>query len=179
MDQENKKKPSPYQHLKRLGIVFVCFFSLLIVARVLLKPATFGQYGHYRGRAIDEIRGKDPNYVGKAGCLECHLEGEAATDKAAAGKHKRLSCEACHGPMGRPVGEPPLAHDVEQTEENSVVNFKASECLRCHQTLSSRPRFMRQVNPASHFPKESCFSCHDPHNPAPHASTGKLKTADE
>lgn len=156
------KDPLRFQHIQRLVIATFLGFTVLLTAKFLLVPKTFGQFGHYRGAAVDEIRAKKPNHIGKAACLDCHDPVTADF------KHDRISCETCHGPMS--------GHAAEQTEENSKTVFTDRECLRCHKQLAARPKFMRQVEPAVHFPKETCESCHSPHNPRPHASKGILKT---
>ena len=55
--------------LLAVGIV-VCYS----IARYFLTPATFGEYGWYRGAALVELATRDPVYAGKKACEECHGE---------------------------------------------------------------------------------------------------------
>ena len=45
-----------------------------MVARAFLTPATFGEYGWYRGAALEELAARTPVYAGKKACDECHSD---------------------------------------------------------------------------------------------------------
>jgi hypothetical protein len=49
------KWPKDTEHLVRLGGVFAAGVILFLVARSLIVPHSFGQYGHFRGDALAEV----------------------------------------------------------------------------------------------------------------------------
>ena len=48
------------KHISRLLILVVVFAAVAFTAKKVLTPATFYQYGHYRGAAVAEIASKVP-----------------------------------------------------------------------------------------------------------------------
>jgi hypothetical protein len=76
--------------LLALGIV-----SSYGMARYFLTPPSFGEYGFYRGAAIEEATLRPKTFAGRQACADCHPE---AVEKLAKFEHKKLSCEGCHGP---------------------------------------------------------------------------------
>src|SRR6266540_3306549 len=96
--------PMPPQIL-RLVLVTIGIVATYIVARHLLTPASFGQYGHYRGAALGEISARQLMFAGVKACNECHDE---TFEVQAKDKHKPVSCEACHGPSRAHAKNPDL-----------------------------------------------------------------------
>ena len=92
------------QQVPRLAIVFAVAIVALVVARALLVPATFGDYGHYRAAAVDSIAVRAVRFAGRQECEECH--DDIAAERVE-GHHRTLSCEVCHGPQ-RPHVEDPI-----------------------------------------------------------------------
>ena len=133
--------------LLTIGIVCVYF-----TARYFLTPESFGQYGHYRGNALQEIAARPPFWAGKSACVECHSDH---AQKLAKGEHKNLSCETCHGP-GR-------THVVNTAEKLPKLNVAL--CVRCHQASPSRPKWLHQINVHNHYTGNLCTECHVPHQP--------------
>ncbi len=78
----------------RLVLLTLGIVGSYLVARAFLTPASFEQYGWYRGAALQEIAARTPVFAGKQACAECHADILKAMDS---GPHKTLSCEACHG----------------------------------------------------------------------------------
>ncbi len=145
----------PYRmppQLLRLVLVAVLILGSYAVARVFLTPATFGQYGHYRGAALEEAADRTPLYAGAKACNECHDEAVA---KLAKDRHKTVGCESCHGPSRRHARDP----DV------SVPKLTSDLCLRCHTAEVARPAKQRQINPVEHYPSDRCIDCHVAHQP--------------
>ncbi len=137
----------------RLVLLTIAIVGSYIVARYFLTPASFGQYGWYRGDALSELASHDPAFAGKKACEECHSD---EFKKLAQGDHKGLSCEACHGP-----GQ---AHADNPDVKISISNF--SPCVRCHEFNPSRPKWHHQINSKTHYSTgEKCTECHVPHNP--------------
>ncbi|MEK7677000.1 MAG: cytochrome c3 family protein [Verrucomicrobiota bacterium] len=136
----------------RLVLLTIGIVAAYLVARYILTPSSFGQYGFYRGNALEEVAARSPVYAGKKSCDECHSEELQLLAKF---EHKTLSCEACHG-----VGQ---AH-----VENPDVKFTKltdNQCLRCHEASPSRPKWLRQITFKEHYKGQRCTDCHVPHQP--------------
>ena len=101
--------------------------------------------------AIVEIASRAPVFAGKKACDECHSDVLVKLDK---GKHKALSCEACHG-VSR-----------EHTENPDILPVKMSgnHCIRCHEANPSRPGWFKQIVVKDHY-SGKCSECHIPHQP--------------
>lgn len=124
------------------------------VARMLLVPPTFGEYGWFRGAALEELAATKPVFSGMKSCDECHSD---VLQKVAKYEHKSVSCESCHGPSRPHAGDP----DVKPPK----AKFADSDCLGCHQSSPSRPSWLKQVEPLEHFRGDKCTGCHVPHQP--------------
>lgn len=136
----------------RLVLLTLAIVSSYVVARWLLTPASFGQYGFYRGDALIEHMSHTPVFAGRKACLECHEDIEQKLAKA---EHKTISCESCHG-----VGK---AH-VDNPDEK--VNKPGDNlCLRCHESNPTRPKWLKQIDPKDHYRGSKCVECHAPHQP--------------
>jgi hypothetical protein len=144
------------QQLKRLLVLFAILASALLAARHFLRPATFGQRGHYRAAAVDAIVALPVRYAGREACAACHTETVALHRNA---RHQTVSCEVCHGPAA--------AH----TEAPSDVRLSAPRergyCPLCHGYDPSRPTGFPQIDPVAHNPLKPCITCHNPHQPEP------------
>jgi hypothetical protein len=124
------------------------------VARMLLLPSSFGEYGWYRGAALEEIAAAKPVLSGMKSCDKCHSE---ILQRLAKYEHKTLSCETCHGPS--------RAHAGDKDVKTPKGKFADSDCLRCHLSSPSRPGWLKQVDPNDHFRGDQCVGCHVPHQP--------------
>lgn len=133
--------------LLTLGIVMV-----YLVARNLMTPPSFGQYGHYRGAALDEIAARAPVYAGKKACDECHSD---VLQKLAKAEHKTLSCEACHG----------VSQDHAANPDITPIKLTGNHCIRCHEANPSRPVWFKQITVKIHYTGQKCTECHVPHQP--------------
>ncbi len=162
------KMPPQIVRLVLLTIGIVCFY---FTARYFLTPPSFGQYGHYRANALQDIAARQPILAGKASCVECHSDH---AQKLAKGEHKTLSCEACHEPF-LSLGTdhlPPKGNVPEVTCRDHVENpaeilpkLNISMCVRCHQASPSRPKWLHQINVHTHYTGSVCTECHVPHQP--------------
>jgi hypothetical protein len=143
------------RHLVRLAGLFGLGLCAFLVVRWLLMPEGFGVYGHYRAGALADNRERAPLYAGQAACVECHTDvGEAR----AVGRHARLSCEGCHGPLA--------SHAVDPGAGTGVAKPDGREgCVRCHARNSSRPPGFPQVVVVEHAEEGACTACHQPHQP--------------
>ena len=137
----------------RILLLVVGVVTAYLIARYFLTPASFGEYGWYRGEAMAELAARAPVYAGKKQCEECHSDIDQKLIKH---EHKTLSCEGCHGP-----GQ---AH-TDNPRKDNIDKSGFSACLRCHEASPSRPKFQKQITLKSHYTGSKCTECHVPHSP--------------
>jgi hypothetical protein len=141
-------------HLFRLAAVFVVGILVFLGMRAFLVPKSFGQYGHYRGDAMAEIAARPVNFAGHQTCESCHAD---VLDKKKDGRHARVNCEACHGPLAKHADDPSVTPAKLDT---------AVLCVRCHEANAAKPKGFPQVASADHSAGLACDTCHQPHSPA-------------
>ncbi|MFI5114558.1 MAG: multiheme c-type cytochrome [Terriglobales bacterium] len=141
-------------HLFRLAAVFVVGTLAFLGMRVFLVPKSFGQYGHYRGDAIAEMAARPVNFAGHQACEGCHAD---VLEKKKGGRHARVNCEACHGPLAKHADDP----SVQPAKLDTAVL-----CVRCHEENAAKPKSFPQVASADHSTGLACDTCHQPHSPA-------------
>jgi len=142
------------RYIRRLLAVIAMIVVVVVLVRSQLVPASFGQYGHYRGNALGEIASREPRHAGQKACAKCHEERFELKNSEA---HAGLSCHTCHGVAEEHVKSEGKV-DAERPKGNSF-------CLRCHQRMIGRPRVLAQIDGTEHAGKDTCWKCHDPHNP--------------
>lgn len=143
------KMPPQVLRIVLLAIGIVAAYS---VARYFLTPASFGEYGWYRGAALAELATRDRVYAGKKACEECHSD---EYQKLMKHEHKGLSCEGCHGSGQAHAGDP---------RKDNIQMSSFAICLRCHEANPSRPKWHKQIVSKNHYPGK-CTECHMPHSP--------------
>jgi hypothetical protein len=168
------------QHIKRLIITFVVFIALFLGVRYLLVPRSFGEYGHYRGKALSENADRPFHYGGTASCTKCHAD--IVADKSH-GHHAGLACEGCHGPGYKHAVYADSAHKVKLAD--SLILKRDSTrlfCAVCHEKNAARIKmvsdtinksYIKYIIEKKHnhlFDKEThkllnCIDCHNPHDP--------------
>ncbi len=57
----------------RIILLTVFIVGSYLVARAVLTPKSFGEYGHYRSNALEEIASKSPVYGGKKSLSLIHI----------------------------------------------------------------------------------------------------------
>jgi hypothetical protein len=144
------------EQVKRLVVLLVIVVAVFIPVRNRLVPETFGDHGHYRAAALDEIAALPVHYAGRQVCYDCH---DDIVEKKSHGYHRDLSCEICHGPAAQ--------HTEAPDEFIPPAPRERGYCPLCHGYLASRPTGFPQIITASHNPLKPCITCHDPHNPVP------------
>jgi len=142
------------QHLFRLATVFVLGLIMFLVLRAVLVPKSFGQFGHYRGDALQEIAAKPIAFAGHEVCEACHTD---VLDIKKHGRHARVACESCHGPLANHVEDPGTVKPAKLDT--------ALLCVRCHESIPAKPMDFPQVNSAEHSAGLPCETCHQPHSP--------------
>jgi len=135
--------------------LFVAGVLVFLVLQALLVPKGFGVYGHYRAGALEENRARPVAFAGRAACVECHSDVPEAMK---GGRHEKIHCEACHGPLAAHAGDP--------AEKKAVRPDSKVLCARCHAASVARPASFPQVEVADHAGEEACTTCHTAHNPA-------------
>jgi hypothetical protein len=142
------------EHLVRVAALFGGGLVVFLLLQALLVPQDFGVYGHYRAGALDDNRARPAVHAGRAACVECHTDVQEA---ARGGRHGKVGCEACHGPLGR--------HAEDPSTQKAVRPDSRVLCRRCHATNVARPVRFPQIDPDEHAGKEACVTCHPAHNP--------------
>ena len=137
----------------RLVLLTLGIIGSYMVARAFLTPASFHQYGWYRGDALEEIASLPRSYAGRKACDECHSDESA---RLAKGEHKTISCESCHGAAAEHVDNP----DVK------LRKLTDNDCVGCHLSSPSRPKFLKQIDLQEHYRGQRCVECHVPHQPS-------------
>lgn len=165
-DGSTPAEPADYRHTYPLfGLLALALLGAL-VARGFGVPATFGQFGYYRGGAPAEARQvRPPRFVGKEACRECHDFQAGLHDKDV---HRTVQCEDCHGP-----GD--VHAKADEKTGNIVLPKNKDNCLVCHRQLLARPGPFAQIRWRDHFDfvgvredkvaQTECVECHDPHEP--------------
>ena len=159
-------------HVLWVAALFGVGTAAFLVLRWAMVPKDFGEYGFYRGGALEDIKARPIAYAGRVACEECHAGtyeppddapertaaeiAEAAADPVADNKHLVLRCEACHGPLAAHADDP---------EKPVPKVAKDRLCLTCHRQMPGRPESQPQVIPGDHGDNDPCVSCHKPHRP--------------
>lgn len=144
-------------------VVSLCIFlsiavTAFIIARKIFVPPTFGLYGHYRAKAVDEIKVRETKYAGSEACIDCHDDIYSLKAKS---YHKNVACEVCHGPAQQ--------HTQDPSEVKPEIPHDRSKCTVCHDYNPARPTGFPQIIASQHNPGKFCTQCHQAHNPTlPH-----------
>jgi hypothetical protein len=141
--------------LPRLALAFAIFISLFLIARHYLIPASFGQYGHYRGDALADNALPEIHYAGQTACFDCHQDIQ---DLKAADVHSRIHCETCHGPGQK--------HVVSGVAADILKPTGREFCGRCHSMNAAKQKnAVFQIDLKKHNIGKNCTECHNPHSP--------------
>jgi hypothetical protein len=153
------------RHVFRIFLVLIIAIGAFLLGRGFLVPDSYGRYGRYRYDNVKEqMAVRPPSHAGPAACAECHA---AQATKRAAGAHKAVSCEVCHGPLGDHV-------TAGKVTGKAQVQRTYTLCALCHRKIAGRPEKFPQVVLDQHVAMVGeklegavCLSCHDPHSPKP------------
>jgi len=142
------------EHLVRMAGLFAVGLLLFVVLRGVLIPSDFGEFGHFRGGALEDNRGAALAFAGRKACEECH--DDVAAERVG-GAHSSVGCEACHGALASHAEDPSVV--LPELPETRLL------CVSCHQFSVARPEWFPQVEADEHSGGEACNECHMPHNP--------------
>ena len=140
----------------RLVVVALVLGTAFIGARTVLRPATFGERGHYRTVAVTANASREPRFAGHEECEPCHAP---IVDRKDASYHRGVACEVCHGAQA--------AHVAAPLDNTPPAPRDRAYCPLCHGYNPSRPTGFPQIDAALHNPGRPCITCHDPHDPTP------------
>lgn len=161
-------------HVKRIIILFVIVAALYIPIKWLFTPASFNEYGHFRGDAITEEAAIVPRHMTNESCSSCH---EYEFENLINGLHNTLSCEFCHGPYIDHISDNKKTAPLPVKEGNEITVL----CLRCHNNnIMARPKDMiKTIIMPDHLRNQqvsethSCNQCHYVHAPLEYINRGK------
>jgi protein-arginine kinase activator protein McsA len=140
--------------------------SGVVVARTLLRPVSWGEFGSYRGANVEEQRNKEVQHYGAASCKNCHEKQWKLREDGE--MHMKVSCEVCHGPLAPHATGP--RKGVDGKKANMPINKSWELCAKCHRKMQGRPEaFPQIVIDEKHTKGEKiegsvCKGCHDPHS---------------
>ena len=154
LDRPSRPGWRDYAHVLRMAVVFVAAIATFITWRAWMVPADFGIYGHYRAGAIAEIAARAPVYAGQMECVSCHDEVQKVR---LAGRHGRIACEACHGPLGQ--------HARGESDIAPIRPSTRGICLTCHTARAGMPAGFPKVVVKEHSEAGPCTECHKAHTP--------------
>jgi hypothetical protein len=143
-----------YEHVLRMAGLFALGIVVFLAWRSWMVPDDFGVYGHYRAGAIADAAIRTPGYAGQASCVECHDDVQQVQ---LADKHATVSCEACHGPLGR--------HARSETDVAPIRPSPRAVCLTCHTAVTGMPATFPKVIVNEHSDAGPCTECHKAHAP--------------
>ena len=154
----------PNQFWIRSVIVFFSIIALVLLARVIMLPKTWGEYGYYRGAYINQEANKPLIHGENNSCTECHIE---IIELKSHSSHKRLSCESCHGPVSTHAKNGKKTADMPVKIGDAQIDL----CLKCHQKTIGRPEKFPMIDHYEHLSKQNvksthtCDQCHTVHAP--------------
>jgi hypothetical protein len=142
-----------YQHVLRIAAIFVVAIVTFLAWRSWMVPADFGKYGHFRAGALDDAMRRPVAYAGQAACVDCHSD---VAQVRQSGRHAKVACEACHGPLSQHAAG----------EGDKPVKPQALKlCPVCHSAGSGKPKAFPQVDVREHMGETACTECHTAHSP--------------
>ncbi len=144
------------KHLVRAGVVLSVLVVLIFVVLIVMPtPALLVEYGFHRQEAeanTEKWASLPIQYVSSSICVNCHQDEYSLW---AAGTHRTVNCENCHGPARAHVG----------IGAPEVLDTSRGLCGLCHARLVSRPSDFPQVDMKEMGGDEDCVTCHNPHEP--------------
>lgn len=141
-------------HLFRLAAVFLTGLLIFIAVRAAVIPKSFGEYGPYRGAALNIAMSRPVHYAGHETCEGCHPDVLEIKSK---GVHSHVNCESCHGALALHADDP--------TARKPALPDVAKLCVRCHSQNIAKPSGFPQIDAKEHSSGQACNSCHSPHSP--------------
>jgi len=152
---EERRSVRDYEHVVRMAALFALGIAAFLIWRSWMVPSDFGVYGHYRAGAIEAAALRPSHYAGQATCVECHTDVQ---DVRSAGRHAKVACEACHGPLG--------GHANGETDVAPIRPSPRAVCLTCHTARLGMPATFPKIVVNEHSEAGPCTECHAAHAPS-------------
>lgn len=166
-------------HLWILGSILLLAGTGFMTVRHLIVPASFGQYGHFRGTALGEAATKKRTLTTREDCTVCHDK----MVRPLSAKHARVHCADCHGQGTEhmaactEVKSKAAAGATITCNKNGLTSPNIrSVCLHCHAKVVGRAPKHPQIIEAEHIKDNGprhpeslsvCLECHYAHDPDP------------
>lgn len=151
------------KHYWRAFLIIIGGLMTFLIVRAILFPASFGEFGPYRGANVEEQMDKAASFASPGACKDCHANVDAIHRE---NSHKSVGCQNCHAPLIVHVKDGSVVGDM-------PINRSPQLCLRCHRKLPSRPTTFPQIATKEHLQRNeddledgACTVCHAPHKPA-------------
>ncbi len=136
----------------KAGVV-VCALSVAFFLVASAASSLYGEYGFHPAENARSWAALTPTYAGAAVCGRCHSTEYVPWTTS---KHKGVTCESCHGPLGvHATADPPTP--VGATDASDKI------CILCHEKIVGRPAGFQALVLESHYPGVSCLQCHNTH----------------
>lgn len=149
------KIPRTRQAVFRIGLTLITVIALFAFARQMAIPATFGEYGRYRGDSIAENVNHEVNFASSGAiCAGCHKDAFQVVSSA---NHGKMDCQTCHGPAAK--------HTENPGSGQPRIEKATALCLSCHSETQGRAGQLATIKPQSHNTGLDCTQCHVPHSP--------------
>jgi hypothetical protein len=153
-------------------------FSLVLVLILIgfsvqkaLAPKSWGEHGHFRWDAIQQINSQPIINQNINQCSECHTDIYQLHEKDA---HYNVPCVDCHGAGNLHVlfHKDSLGSKIPKDSAVLKKEFNFQGCLFCHKEIKARPKDFPQINQKDHYKfmhvvdsTTKCIQCHSPHEP--------------
>jgi len=122
-------KSKPYSHVVRILLILIIVGVVGVAVRAMVLPKSFGEYGHYRGTAVEDEINRPIRNGTNASCMACH---PYIREMHMEGIHKTVSCEFCHGPIADHVSDGKVIANLPKKQGKDIKIL----CLRCHNQIS-------------------------------------------
>ncbi len=164
MQQEYKSKS--YTHVVLVLLILIAVGVAGVMIRPMVIPESMGEFGHYRGTAVEDEMNRPLRNGTNASCLVCH---PYIREMHLKGVHKTVSCEFCHGPVADHVEDGKVIAKLPKKEGAEIKTL----CLRCHnQIIRARPKeSIKMISMPQHLEEKkvridhNCNQCHNVHAP--------------
>jgi len=166
-------------HLWVLGSLLLLVGTGFMTLRHAMTPASFGQFGHYRGTALDDCAGKPRTLVTREDCTGCHADLKHPLGKA----HLNVHCADCHGQARAHIAactevksKVAAGTPIVCSKSNLLPANQKDICLHCHAKVVGRaakhPQIVFEEHMKDQEPKDPaspsvCLQCHRAHDPDP------------
>ena len=166
-------------HLWVLGSILLLAGAGFMTLRHLVVPASFGQYGHFRGTALADAIVKKRTLITREDCTVCHDK----MVRPLSAKHARVHCADCHGQGGEHIAactelkSKAAPGAVITCNKNGLTSPNIrSVCLHCHAKVVGRAPKHPQIIEVDHIKENGprhpeslsvCLECHYAHDPDP------------